>query len=85
MSLLTEGMEVTCRCGATFNLAEAPWCNCDGVKTKLCPNGHCICHKLKDKELWRPATPAEQNYGFGSMLKEKHGGVKTPRGVKSDG
>ena len=82
---LRDVMFVVCRCGDRFNLAKAPWCNCEGIKTKLCSNGHCICHKLKDTTVWRPATKSEQNMGFGWMLKEEHGGVETPKRVKPDG
>ena len=77
--MVKKDMHVTCRCGERFDLAEAPWCKCKnkfGVSTKMCPNGHCICHKLDDKKCWRPATVKEIGFGFGSMLKEEFGGVK---------
>jgi hypothetical protein len=66
---------VTCRCGITFDLRTAPWCHHQPITTKLCPRGHCICHKLKDN-VWRPATPTEQALGFGFMLREQFGGKK---------
>jgi hypothetical protein len=69
-------MKVTCRCGTEFDLAKAPWCNHEGTKTKMCPNGHCICHKLKNKKQWRPATGNEKKQGFGMMLREEYGGVR---------
>jgi hypothetical protein len=67
---------VTCRCGVTFDLRTAPWCHHQPIPTKLCPNGHCICHKLKEEGIWRPATTTEQQAGFGFMLREEFGGVK---------
>lgn len=68
-------MKVKCSCGSRFDLAKAPWCNHHGTKTKMCPKGHCICHKLEQKEQWRPANEEERKLGFGSMLKEEYGGV----------
>jgi len=70
-------MYVKCgTCDVEFDLAKAPWCNHDDPKTKMCPNGHCICHKLIYKKQWRPANEEERKLGFGTMLKEEYGGVK---------
>ncbi len=74
-------MMVKCRCGVEFDLAEAPWCDHPNPNTrqhtKMCPNGHCICYLLDIPGHWRPATEEEQKLGFGVMLREEHGGVKT--------
>jgi len=68
---------VMCRCGVEFDLRTAPWCNHQPIYTKLCPNGHCICHLLNDSEKWRVATEEEKKYGFGFMLKEEYGGIQS--------
>jgi hypothetical protein len=69
-------MSITCKCGVVFNLADAPWCEHEPRRTKLCPNGHCICHLLGDIEKWRLATDAEKKLGFELMLTEECGGVE---------
>lgn len=69
---------IKCRCGVEFDLRAAPWCSCGQshtYETKLCPNGHCVCHLLDDLERWRDATKQENQYGFIIMLKEEYGGV----------
>ncbi len=76
MKIKNREMGVKCHCGAEVDLLEAPWCGHKRIKTKLCPNGHCICHKLDKKEQWRPATEEERKFGFEMMLKEEYGGIK---------
>jgi hypothetical protein len=63
-------------CDETFDLRFAPWCDHQPLHTKLCPNGHCICHLLPQADKWRVATELEQKYGFKTMLKEEFGGAK---------
>jgi len=75
---------VKCRCGIEFDLTKAPWCNHDPIHTKLCPNGHCICHLLDDKERWREATEEEKRHGFEVMLKEEFGGVRASAPSKEE-
>jgi hypothetical protein len=69
-----ENWMVSCpRCGVEFDLREASWCKHQPLPTKLCPNGHCICGKLKE-DVWREATPEEHRHGFLFMLREAFGG-----------
>jgi len=67
---------VNCRCGTEFDLTTAPWCEHRPTYTKLCPNGHCICHLLKNDERWREPTKDDRQHGFEFMLKEEYGGVR---------
>lgn len=77
---MTDEKIVKCNCGAEFDLGKAEWCRHlpeSGYGTKKCPKcGHCICHNLGKRRMWRPATKEENELGFGSMLKEEYGGVK---------
>ena len=80
MKKMNKSFIVKCRtCGIEFDLTEAEWCDKHflyGTATKLCPNGHCICNELKERQKWRLATPEEKKYGFELMLREQYGGVK---------
>jgi len=71
---------VKCRCGVEFDLRTAPWCGHNAresaQQTKMCPNGHCICHLLGDMTKFRLANDEEREAGFSVMLKEEYGGVK---------
>lgn len=76
----TEGWIVRCpKCGTLFRLDQAPWCSHGLHKSKLCPNGHCICDAFVgsiDTKKFRQATPEEQREGFAFMLREELGGKK---------
>ena len=70
-------------CNKKFDLRIAKWCH-HNPPTKTCPNGHCICSELPNKEKWRKATPEEEDHGFKIMLKEEFGGKKQRGELESD-
>lgn len=56
-------------CSVEFDILRAKDCkhNKDGIGTKECPNGHCVCHKPINKFRW--ANKEEQDLGFAFVLK----------------